>query len=318
MTQETQDQGVKIIRPYRRKPLFENSLEGSLYRNGLQSIPSAMKKFYPRVDARNQIRTGLDEKALKIQAIQNKKDRAAEEDRIKQLRLMYEAQLGEDLTPASPFWDTIKGNSDDPSQTGGYSLEDRDNIFDLNVPIQAVNYYWIMETGQIAKNVDDIESGKVDSSVIFYVHDDATESSAKFERKKKINNSRAILEKMSEVTRKKVAKIIGLPISETASAQKIYNLLDEYLDTPRHQLNQDPVEVFIRVAEMGNELLNIKALVIDLLRHNIVRQKGTLIREGETTWAKNVEEFEYFLADPKNSEALQGFMEKLESKLKQE
>lgn len=312
----TSDLGVKIIRPHRRKPLFENSLEGSLFKKGLMGIPSTIKKVYPRKDARGNIRTGLDEDALKFNLIVDPKVRKQEQKRIEDLRKYYEASLGENLKPDSPYWEAVCGNSDDPSNPGGYALEDRDNIFDLSNPHHAVAYYWIMETGFVANSIDEIESGKVDSWVSFYVHDEATENKVKFERKKQINNARAELEKMSEVQRKRVAKIIGLPVSETASASKVYNLLDEYLETPKSQLDQNPVEVFNKIMQMSQDTINVKALVLDLLAHNVVRQKGSIIKEGETIWAKNRDEFELFLLNPVNVEILHAFMEKLESKLK--
>jgi hypothetical protein len=53
--------GSKVIKPYRREPSNSRSLEGSLYREGFNFIPGTSKKYYPRVDSRGVIRTGLDE-----------------------------------------------------------------------------------------------------------------------------------------------------------------------------------------------------------------------------------------------------------------
>ena len=53
-------QGVRIIRPYKRQPSSMRTLEGSLYQNGYNFIPGTVRKFFPRVDSRGVIRTGLD------------------------------------------------------------------------------------------------------------------------------------------------------------------------------------------------------------------------------------------------------------------
>ena len=62
-------QGVRIIRPYKRQPSSMRTLEGSLYQNGYNFIPGTVRKFFPRVDSRGVIRTGLDENSPKIRAI---------------------------------------------------------------------------------------------------------------------------------------------------------------------------------------------------------------------------------------------------------
>ena len=52
--------GMRIIRPYKKEPSNMRTLEGSLYQNGYSFIPGTTRKFYPRVDSRGVIRTGLD------------------------------------------------------------------------------------------------------------------------------------------------------------------------------------------------------------------------------------------------------------------
>lgn len=309
------DLGVKIIRPNRRKPTFENSLEGSLYKSGYAGIPTATKKLYPRVDAKGKIRTGLDPNALRINAMFDKESRQAEIERITQLKNFYESELGEDLSPDSPYWIEVKGESDDPSATGGYYLQDGDNVFDLNNAKEAVTFYWLMETGFIAESIDDIENGKVDSWVTFYVHDEESEDSLEFERRTRINGARAVLESLSPSNRKKIAKILGLRVTSTAKDEKVYTAIDEYLNTPKSQLNLDPVEMFNKVNNYSKEFLDVKSLIIDLVKNNVVRMAGSIVKEGDHVWAKSVEDFELLLLDPSNTEIYNAFKEKIEAKL---
>jgi hypothetical protein len=299
--------GVRIIRPYKREPSNMRTLEGSLYQNGYAFIPGTTRKFYPRVDSRGVIRTGLDENSPKIRAIFDPKVKEAEVQRIKQLKDYYESILDESLEPNSTFYDEMKEN--------GLTLEDGENIFNMENPREAVNFYWIMETDMVANSLDDIESGKVDTSIVkFYVYNGEVETKVTFERKKKINSAIASLDKMSAVKRKKIQKLIGLGLPMDSTEEEVYNAIDEFLRTPASAMDRDPIEQFAKITSYSDDLLDVKALVKDLVDKNIVRIKGSIVYEGEHVWAKSVEEFELFLTDPKNTEEYEAFKDKLKNK----
>jgi hypothetical protein len=299
--------GMRIIRPYKREPSNMRTLEGSLYQNGYSFIPGTTRKFYPRVDSRGVIRTGLDENSPKIRAIFDPKVKEAEVQRIKQLKDYYESILDESLEPNSTFYDEMKEN--------GVTLEDGENIFNMENPREAVNFYWIMETDMVANSLDDIESGKVDTSIVkFYVYNGEVETKVTFERKKKINSAIASLDKMSAVKRKKIQKLIGLGLPMDSTEEEVYNAVDEFLRTPASAMDRDPIEQFAKITSYSDDLLDVKALVKDLVDKNIVRIKGSIIYEGEHVWAKSIEEFELFLTDPKNTEEYDSFKDKLKNK----
>jgi hypothetical protein len=299
--------GMRIIRPYKREPSNMRTLEGSLYQNGYSFIPGTTRKFYPRVDSRGVIRTGLDENSPKIRAIFDPKVKEAEVQRIKQLKDYYESILDESLEPNSTFYDEMKEN--------GVTLEDGENIFNMENPREAVNFYWIMETDMVANSLDDIESGKVDTSIVkFYVYNGEVETKVTFERKKKINSAIASLDKMSAVKRKKIQKLIGLGLPMDSTEEEVYNAIDEFLRTPASAMDRDPIEQFAKITAYSDDLLDVKALVKDLVDKNIVRIKGSIVYEGEHVWAKSIEEFELFLTDPKHTEEYDSFKDKLKNK----
>jgi len=301
--------GVRIIRPYRKRPSNLRTLEGSLYQEGYTFVPGTGRKFYPRVDSRGVIRTGLDENSPKLRAIFDPAAREQEMSRIKTLKEYYESLLDESLDPNSTFYDEVKEN--------GVTLEDGDNVFNMDNPREAVNYYWILETEMVAHSMDDIESGKVDTSLVkFYVYNGDVESKTTFERKKKINGAIAALDKMTASKRKKIQKLIGLGLPADSSEEEVYNAIDEYLRTPSSALQTDPIEVFSKINSYSDDLLEVKSLVRDLVDMNIVRVKGSIVYEGEHVWAKSVEEFELFLADPKNTEEYEAFKDKLRNRLR--
>ena len=301
--------GVRIIRPYKKKPSNLRTLEGSLYQEGYTFVPGTARKFYPRVDSRGVIRTGLDENSPKFRLILDTKAREQEMKRVKLLKEYYEGLLDESLEPNSTFYDEIKEN--------GFTLEDGDNVFNMENPRDAVNFYWLIETEMVAHSLDDIESGKVNTAQVrYYVYNDEVESKVTFERKKKINSAIAALDKMSNTKRKKIQKLIGLGLPADSSEEEVYNGLDEYLRTPSAALQSDPIETFTRILSYSDDLLDVKALVKDLIDTNVVRVKGSIIYEGEHVWAKSVEEFELYLTDPKNTEEYEAFKDKLKNKMR--
>jgi hypothetical protein len=305
--QNNQTKGVKVIRPIRREPTSLRTLEGSLYKEGYNFVPGTIKKFFPRVDSRGVIRTGLDENSIRIRAIENPKVREQEFERVKSLRLYYESILDESLEPNSTFYDEIKEL--------GYNLEDGDNVFNMDNPRDAVNFYWLMETEMIAKTLDDVESRRIDTSIVrFYVYDGDVETKSMFERKKRINSAIATLDGMSSLKRKKVQKLIGLGLSNLATEEEVYNSIDEFLRTSTNALGFDPIEKFNTILAYSDDLLDVKALVTDLINENIVRIKGGIVYEGEHVWAKSIEEFELFLAEPKHTEEYDAFKEKLKNR----
>lgn len=305
---ETRSKGVKIIRPFKKEPSNSRTLEGSLFKEGYNFVPGTIKRFYPKVDSRGVIRTGLDENSVRIKAIENPRQRNQEFERVKSLRLYYESILDESLEPASTFYDEIKEL--------GFSLEDGDNIFNMDNPKEAVNFYWLMETEMIARSYEDIANGKVSSTLVrFYVHDGEIEDKVKFERKKRINSAIAELDTMSNIKRKKVQKLIGLGIANDASEEVVYNAIDEYLRTPSSVLGVDPIETFNSIVKLSDDFLDVKSLVRDLINFSIVRVKGSLIYEGEHLWAKSIEEFELMLLEPKHEEEYEAFKRKVRNKI---
>lgn len=301
-------EGLKIIRPYMKKPANQKTIEASLYNNGHAFIPNTIRTFLPKVDARGAVRTGLDPNAIKIRAIFDTEIRNQEIERLTTLKAYYESVLGESLDPTSDYYQEVKER--------GYSLEDGDNIFDMSNPRQAVTYYWLMETGMIAPSLDDIESGKLDPSIVkFYVHDEDVDAKLKFEKKRKTNEARVRLDQMGTVEKTRVAKLLGLGVTFNSKPEEVYNMLDDYLSKTSSQLGLDPIDQFNKIASMSSELIEVKSFVIDLTRANIIRLKGSIVMEGNQTWAKTVEEFELFLLDKNNKEVYEAFKDKLKNKV---
>lgn len=281
---------IRIIKPYKRKPLSEKTLLGSLIKEGKTRAPGTALGVLPQRDVKGNVITGIDENALRIKLIKDDQARELEQTRLRTIREELEMKLNEPLSATSPYW-TAK------MQTP-FNLRDGDNIFDLSNPEQAVDFYWISQLPIVAKSLGDIQSGKVDDTDIrYYIYEPEFENENEFNRKKKINEVVATLNKLGEVEIRKVAFILNLKMPERASYQDIYNQLDDFIKTPKTYGSHDPIEEFKKATELTPEVLAIKVLVKQLLEERILRQSGNSIFEGENLIAKSMEDLEIKFAE---------------------
>lgn len=285
---------IKIIRPFSREPISKNSLEGFLYSNGYTKIPGTVEMVTPLTDAKGNAITGIDENSMRIRAIADPETKAAEIERVKALREKLEAEINEDLTPSSPFWKDANNGKCNKL----YMLKDGDNYFDLDDPYQAIDYYWITQLPIVAKSIEDVHRGKIDPTTVkFYVFQADVETQNEFNRKKRVNEVVAILNKLGDVEIRKVAFVLNLKPGEKADYQKVYNILDNFLRSPKTYGTSDPIDEFLKVTNYSPEMLAAKTLVKQLLEDRIIKERGNSIYEGESLVAKSMEDFELKLME---------------------
>jgi CO dehydrogenase/acetyl-CoA synthase gamma subunit (corrinoid Fe-S protein) len=124
---------------------------------------------------------------------------------------------------------------------------------------------------------------------------------------------------MSIEKKKKVARLLGLPISDDTKEEVVYNLVDNVLKQTEFKNGKfqglNPIEVFNRFADMKENLLHIKDLVKQAVTHSVYRIKPNgKIYEGEFEIAKDEDDLIKFLADDDNQDELITLEQKLKSK----
>ena len=124
---------------------------------------------------------------------------------------------------------------------------------------------------------------------------------------------------MTPEKKRKVARLLGLPVTDDTKEEAVYNLVDNTLKQTEFKNGKyaglNPVEVFNRFADMKENLLHIKDLVKQALTHSIYRVKsGGRVFEGEFEVAKDEEDLIKYLADEDHQEDLITLEQKLKSK----
>lgn len=293
------------------------TMEKSLRQRGLSRAPGTVKMLFPYKELNGKYRTGLDENAKHILRIEDPNERKAEQSRIIQLRQQLEDKLGVSLSPDSDFYNYTSRKPGVHVQP--VKLEDGDNIFNLDNPIEAVTYYWLKVDPRIASSMAAYERGEYPSETQYYVNDEDVESAVVYRKKKTANDAIIKFDSWSLEKRKKVARLMDLPIGDDTKEEVVYNLVDSTLKLNQIQSGvhkgRDPISVFALYANMKDDVLYIKDLVEQAFSHHIYKEKrGGRVYEGELEVYKDREELVEHLLNESNQEDVLELEKKLKIK----
>ena len=298
------------------------TMQGQLAQKGITRVPGTGVFKYPYKELDNKYRTGLDPDAPYIQRILDPTEKELEIKRVKDTKKRLQAAIGDgiDLGPRSSFWNNgLSNNSGDTLHVQPYKLMDGDNLFDFSVPMQELAFSWLRVHPTIASSYQAWERGDYPADTQFYVADDEIENAIIFKKKQLVNKAIAKFDSMTPEKKKKVARLLGLPVTDNDKEEVVYNLVDNVLKETEFKNGKyeglSTVEVFNRFADMKENLLHIKDLVKQAISHSIYRIKPSgAINEGEFEVAKDEEDLVKFLADDDNQDALIVLEQKLKGK----
>ena len=124
---------------------------------------------------------------------------------------------------------------------------------------------------------------------------------------------------MTPEKKRKIGRLLGLPITEDTKEESVYNQVDNVLKQTEFKsgkyMGLSTVEIFNRFADMKENLLHIKDLVKQAITHSIYRVKPNgRIYEGEFEVATDEDELVKFLVDEDNQDQLLTLEAKLKTK----
>ena len=297
------------------------TMQAGLALRGYTRIPGTGVFKYPYKELDGQYRTGLDPKASYIRRIIDPLEREMEVERVTALKTKLEDALGGvDLGPRSSFWNySLSTSTDDTLHVQPVKLMDGDNYYDLSMPLQELAFSWLRVHPTIASSYGAWERGEYPADVQFYVADDEIENAVMFKKKQLINKAIVKFDAMTPEKKKKVARLLGLPVSDDSKEDFVYNQVDNLLKQTEFKNGKhaglNPVEVFSRFADMKENLLHIKDLVKQAVAHSVYRiRPNGKVYEGEFEVAKDEDDLVKFLADEDNQDELLVLEGKLKGK----
>ena len=308
-----------IKREYNSSQL--QTLQSGLAAKGMTRIPGTGVFKYPYKELDGKYRTGLDPEAGYIKRIQDPTEKELEIERVTNLRDKLQAALGDiDLGPRSKFWNYgLSTGVNDSLHVKAVKLLDGDNLYDLNVPIQELSFAWLRVHPTIASSYQAWERGEYPADTQFYVVNDEIESQIVYKKKQSINKAIIKFDSMSMEKKRKVARLLGLPVTSDSKEEVVYNLVDNMLKQSEVKSGSfkglNPVEVFNRFADMKDNLLHIKDLIKQAIQHSIYRVKPSgKIYEGDYEVAMDEDELVKYLVDEDHQDDLLVLEKKLKSK----
>ena len=308
-----------IKREYNSSQL--QTLQSGLAAKGMTRIPGTGVFKYPYKELDGKYRTGLDPDAGYIKRIQDPTEKELEIERVTKLRDKLQAALGDvDLGPRSKFWNYgLSTGLNDSLHVKAVKLLDGDNLYDLTVPIQELSFAWLRVHPTIASSYQAWERGEYPADTQFYVVNDEIESQIVYKKKQSINKAIIKFDSMSMEKKRKVARLLGLPVTSDSKEEVVYNLVDNMLKQSEVKSGSfkglNPVEVFNRFADMKDNLLHIKDLIKQAIQHSIYRVKPSgKIYEGEYEVAMDEDELVKYLVDEDHQDDLIVLEKKLKSK----
>jgi hypothetical protein len=297
------------------------TMQGGLSQRGLTRIPGTGVFKYPYKELDGRYRTGLDPDAAYIKRIGDPTEREIEIERVTDLKKKLEDMLGGiDLGPRASFWNhSLSRSTEDLSFVQPVKLLDGDNYYDLSVPYQELAFSWLRVHPTIASSYQAWERGDYPADIQFYVVDEDIENAVVFKKKQLINKAIAKFDNMTPDKKRKVARLLGLPVTEDSKEEFVYNQVDNVLKQTEFKGGKyqglSTVEVFNRFADMKENLLHIKDLVKQAIAHSVYRVKSSgRVFEGEYEIAKDEDELVKFLANDDNQDELLTLEGKLKSK----
>jgi hypothetical protein len=297
------------------------TMQGGLANRGLTRIPGTGVFKFPYRELDGRYRTGLDADAAYIKRIADPTEREIETERVKNLKKKLEYELGGvDLGPRSPFWNhALSTSADDMTHVQPVKLLDGDNFFDLNIPFQELAFSWLRVHPTIASSYQAWERGENPADTQFYVVDDEIENAVVFKKKQLINKAITKFDAMSPEKKRKVARLLGLPVTDNSKEEFVYNQVDNLIKQTEFKSGKyqglSTVEVFNRFADMQENILHIKDLIKQAIAHSIYRVKpnGT-VYEGDYEVAKDEDELLKYLVDDDHQDDLLTLEQKLKVK----
>ena len=297
------------------------TMDSNLANLGMTRIPGTGVFKYPYKELDGKYRTGLDPDAGYIRRIQDPTEKELEIERVTELRDKLQSKLGDiDLGPRAKFWNyALSTGVNDSLHVQPVKLLDGDNLFDLNQPLQELAFAWLRVHPTIASSYQAWERGEFPADTQFYVVNDDIENAIVYKKKQLINKAIIKFDSMSPEKKKKVARLLGLPVTDETKEEVVYNQVDNMLKQSEMKSGTfkglNPVEVFNRFADMKENLLHIKDLVKQAIQHSIYRVKPNgRVFEGEYEIAKEEEELIKFLVDEDNQDELLTLEGKLKTK----
>lgn len=264
----------------------EKSTRNALAEKNFMRHPGTGVGFPPIKGMSGKFLTGLDENADYINQIPNATDREAEKIKVKERRERLELATGIDLSPKGEYYSGVYGPKYGTNEVANrVRLFDGENVFNFANALKEIEFWWVIQnTDLIASSLEKFKKGTCKSTVQFYVSNPEEEAGIIYSEKKAQNKAIKDLEAMSLEKTRKVAKLLGLPITDDTKEEILYNSLDNFIRSGEvkngEAQGQRSVTLFNSIMAIPDGILTTRSLIKDALNLRVYSKRSGIIYEG--------------------------------------
>lgn len=301
------------------------TIEAELSKQGHARFPGTGVRLAPDRDKSGRYKTGLDPEAEYISHM-GETEAAIERKRVTEWRLQLQKALGftdksrqmdEDygLGPFSEYYTRMFENDFyGTSKVAQPALIRETTVkFDLDTPLEKLMYSWLRVHRRVAPSYQHYRNGSLENvdQILFYVKEPELENQLIYEEETKINKAIAILTQLDETAPSelaRIARLLGLPVSDRSSKQEIYKLVNAYIkqgDVKEGEYKgRKAIQVFMELTSSKKDNLEVKDIVKQAIAMNAIRREGKTLWIGEKQIGKNEKEVVEFFLTPDGQEYL--------------
>ena len=250
----------------------------------------------PGVGTDGKLITGLDENALHIIRIEDKREREKVQAAIKKEREELERLIGRDLNINSDFWDEF------------FVVIEDGLILDPTVPLHRLIEKFLIANHKVAPNEEATEEDEDFGNCLFFFYREYEEVGKTAKKSQKKDKAVAKLFTINESNPDRLIKIysylFGYDAKNEVAPDQAYVKIKEMLDvTEKNALTQN-IEKVLAALELKPEELNTKLTLDKAIKKRIVTSKGNIYRRGDIILGNNYDEALEYLMSPENSAEL--------------
>jgi len=297
-----------------------SSIDSALARYGLSRAPGTSRTFTPFKDKTGRYRTGLELDSpymLKLKQVSPEeyasevKTRTATKERLEAA-----IQCPGCLDPHSDFYNYASNRE---KKITPVKLGNSDYYFDLSDPYAEINWHWMKNYPLIAPSLEAYHRGEVPAEAQYYVADQEAETKVVFAKKKEVNKAIATFEGLDSKVKLQVARLMGLPVSESTPDEEVYNIVDTALREVEFKggkfKGSSTIRLFNEIVNLSPERRKVKDIVEQAIDKNIyrVRVNGKIF-EGENVVANSTQDLVEYLLDDSHQDDYLALEKKLNIK----
>jgi hypothetical protein len=276
----------------------EMTMQNALAEKGYMRHPGTGIGIVPIQGLDGKYLTGLDPEANYIRRMRITNPEAAEKEAkvVRERKERLEAATGIELGPRSEYYSGVYGSKFNTGQVASrVKLVDGDNTFNFSNPHKEIEYWWLTQiTDLIAPSIEEWKRGICKSTVQFYISNPEAEASIVYEKNMTIAKAIESLKVMSVDRQRKVAKLIGLPITDNDKPEIVFNQLfimlnNSIIDSGDYK-GQNSIDLFNKIASMTDKILTVKSLVKEALHLRVFSKRQGIIYEGSVSIAQSEDE----------------------------